>query len=113
MLEIDRVLQIFVDVPDALYRRADWNWACNGGATLTHGWSPEAGFLPYRYQGYGEGLLLYLLALGSPTHPIPADSYNAYCATYQWKEIYGRELLYSGALFTHQDVLVRRRRVVC
>jgi hypothetical protein len=27
---------------------------------------------------------------------------TAYCATYQWKTIYGRELLYSGPLFTHQ-----------
>ena len=87
---------------DALYRRADWNWACNGGPTLTHGWTPETGFLPHRYEGYDEGLLLYLLALGSPTHPLPPESYDAYCATYQWKEIYGRELLYSGPLFTHQ-----------
>ncbi len=87
---------------DALYRRADWDWACNGGATLTHGWTPETGFLPYRYEGYDEGLLLYLLALGSPTHPIPPESYHAYCATYQWKSIYGRELLSSGPLFTHQ-----------
>ena len=87
---------------DALYRRADWVWASDGGPTLTHGWKPETGFLPYRYEGYDEGLLLYLLALGSPTHPLPPESYNAYRATYQWKRIYGRELLYSGPLFTHQ-----------
>src|SRR5262245_36736298 len=31
---------------DELYRRADWNWACNGGPTLTHGWRPETGFIP-------------------------------------------------------------------
>ncbi len=87
---------------DALYCRADWNWARDGGATLTHGWKPETGFLPHRYEGYDEGLLLYILGLGSPTHPLPPESYAAYCATYQWKEIYGRELLYSGPLFTHQ-----------
>jgi hypothetical protein len=87
---------------DALYRRADWNWARNGGATLTHGWCPENGFIPHRYQGYDEGLLLYILGLGSPTHPLPAESYDAYCASYQWKRIYGRELLHSGPLFTHQ-----------
>ena len=52
--------------------------------------------------GYDEALLLYILGLGSPTHPLPAESYAAYCSTYQWKEIYGRELLYSGPLFTHQ-----------
>jgi hypothetical protein len=87
---------------DALYRRADWNWARDGGSTLTHGWKPETGFIPHRYEGYDEGLLLYLLGLGSPTHPLAPESYAAYCATYQWKEIYGRELLYSGPLFTHQ-----------
>jgi hypothetical protein len=87
---------------DALYRRADWDWARNGGPTLTHGWKSETGFLPYRYEGYDEGLLLYILGLGSPTHPLPAGSYAAYCSSYKWKEIYGRELLYSGPLFTHQ-----------
>lgn len=85
-----------------LYDRADWNWACNGGASLTHGWKPETGFLPHRYCGYDEGLLLYLLGLGSNTHPLPKESYAAYCSTYEWKNIYGRELLYSGPLFTHQ-----------
>src|SRR5688572_26546030 len=42
----------------SLYQRADWNWACDGGPTVTHGWRPEEGFLPYRWQGYDEGLLL-------------------------------------------------------
>jgi hypothetical protein len=87
---------------DTLYQRADWNWACNGGMTLTHGWHPESGFIPHRYQGYDEGLLLYILGLGSLTHPLPPESYRAYCETYQWKKIYDRELLYSGPLFTHQ-----------
>ena len=87
---------------DAIYRRADWNWARNGGATLTHGWKPESGFLPYHWEGYDEGLLLYVLGLGSPTYPLPPESYAAFCATYEWKQLYGRELLYSGPLFTHQ-----------
>ena len=87
---------------NTLYGRAEWDWACDGGATLTHGWKPETGFLQYRYEGYDEGLLLYLLGLGSPTHPLPPESYAAYCAPHQWKEIYGRGLLYSGPLFTHQ-----------
>ena len=87
---------------EALYRRVDWNWARDGGATLTHGWTPESGFLPHRYEGYDEGLLLYVLGLGSPTFPLGAESYAAFCATYEWKQLYGRELLYSGPLFTHQ-----------
>jgi hypothetical protein len=87
---------------EELYCRADWQWALNGGAALSHGWRPETGFLQHWWTGYDEGLLLYLLGLGSPTFPLPAESYDAYCSTYQWKEIYGRELLYSGPLFTHQ-----------
>ncbi|WP_165228415.1 glucoamylase family protein, partial [Aquisphaera insulae] len=90
------------DLASRLYHRADWDWARDGGATLTHGWYPETGFIPHRYRGYDEGLLLYILGLGSPTHPLPPESYRAYCDTYQWKTIYGRELLYSGPLFTHQ-----------
>ena len=87
---------------DALYRRADWQWAQNGGLTVTHGWTPEGGFLPYRWEGYDEALLLYVLGLGSPTHPLPESSYAAWCSTYEWKRIYGQEYLYAGPLFTHQ-----------
>lgn len=85
-----------------LYERADWNWACDHGLTLTHGWRPESGFIPYRWRGYDEGLLLYILGLGSPTHPLPREAYAAYTESYEWRNIYGRELLYSGPLFTHQ-----------
>jgi hypothetical protein len=87
---------------DALYRRVDWRWAQNGGPTVTHGWKPESSFLPYRWEGYDEALVLYLLGLGSPTYPLPAEGYAAWASTYCWKEIYGYELLYSGPLFTHQ-----------
>ena len=62
---------------DALYRRADWPWAQNDGATVTHGWKPESGFLKWRWEGYDEALVLYILALGSPTHPLPESSYAA------------------------------------
>ena len=87
---------------DALYRRADWQWAQNGGATVTHGWKPESGFLNYRWEGYDEALLLYVLGLGSPTHPLPARSYAAWASTYHWDRCYGQEYLYAGSLFTHQ-----------
>ena len=87
---------------DALYQRTDWQWAQNKGETLTHGWKPESGFLPYRWEGYDEALLLYILALGSPTYPLPVSSYNAWTSTYRWEEIYGYEYLYAGPLFIHQ-----------
>ena len=75
----------------ALYDRVDWQWAQNRGATVTHGWKPERGFLPYRWQGYNEALLLYVLGLGSETHPLPKTSYSAWTKTYVWKRLYGHE----------------------
>jgi hypothetical protein len=87
---------------DELYRRADWQWAQNDGDTITHGWKPETGFLPYRWEGYDEALLLYMLALGSPTYPISSAAYSAWASTYEWKNCYGYDYLYAGPLFTHQ-----------
>ena len=87
---------------DALYRRTDWRWAQNGGAMVTHGWRPEKGFLRYHWQGYDEALILYILGLGSPTFPLPPESYRAWLSGFRWKKIYGREFLYAGPLFVHQ-----------
>jgi len=50
-----------------IYGRADWRWALNDGPTLTHGWRPESGFLDYRWDGYDEALIAYVIGLGSPT----------------------------------------------
>lgn len=90
------------DLADRLYRRVDWRWALNGGAAVSLGWKPRRGFMPYRWTGYNEALLLYLLGLGSPTFPLPAESYAAWLSTYRWKRLYGHELLYAGPLFIHQ-----------
>ena len=90
------------DLSDALYRRVDWQWAQNGGATVSHGWTPERGFLRYRWEGYSEAILLYVLGLGSPTHPLPEASYSAWTKSYRWTKLYGCEFLYAGPLFIHQ-----------
>ena len=87
---------------DDIYHRVDWKWACNGKATITHGWTPEDGFLPYRWEGYDEAGLLYFLALGSPSRPLSKESYKAWTSTYEWKKIYGYEFIYGGPLFIHQ-----------
>ena len=90
------------ELADSLYRRVDWQWAQNGGLTVSHGWKPESGFLKYRWEGYNEALILYVLGLGSPTHPLPAESYKAWTKTYRWRKIYEIEFLYAGPLFVHQ-----------
>lgn len=87
---------------DAIYRRADWTWALDRGREVSLGWRPERGFIPCRWQGYTEALLLYILGLGSPTHPLPRASYEQWTSSYRWMTIYGRDLLYAGPLFIHQ-----------
>jgi hypothetical protein len=108
---------------DQLYRRVDWQWAQNGALTVTHGWKPKRGFLRYRWEGYDEALILYILGLGSPTHPLPRESYDAWTSTYRWKKLYGQEFLFGGPLFMHQlshvwidfrgiqDTFMRRRSI--
>ena len=108
---------------DSVYRRVDWEWARNGGESLSHGWKPETGFLRARWEGYSEAHILYVLALGSPTHPVPARSYRAFTTAFRWKKLYGHELVYGGPLFIHQlshvwidfrgiqDAFMRRHRI--
>lgn len=90
------------ELAEALYQRADWQWAQNGELCVSHGWRPERGFIPYRWEGYSEALLLYVLGLASPTNPLSPESYAAWLATYEWQHIYGYEFVYAGPLFIHQ-----------
>jgi hypothetical protein len=86
---------------DALYRRVDWRWAQNGTETVSQGWKPECGFLHYGWEGYNEATILYVLGLGSPTFPLTTTGYKSWGLTYQWENLSGSDVLYSGPLFTH------------
>jgi hypothetical protein len=70
------------DIPrlaDAIYRRVDFEWMLAGDRLrLSHGWKPESGFLTGRWDHYCELMVLYLLAIGSPTHAIPSESWHAW-----------------------------------
>ena len=59
------------------YRRIDWEWMLNGGESLSMGWLPEQGFLRYRWDIYSELMTMYLMAIGSPTHPISPNTWDA------------------------------------
>lgn len=88
---------------DELYLRVDWQWALNGKETITQGWKPESGFLPYHWDtGYSEAIILYVLALGSPTFPVSAAGYKQWTETFSWKKMYNIECIYAGPLFIHQ-----------
>ncbi len=91
------------ELADKLYRRVDWQWALNGEDTLCHGWKPGSGFLPYRWdRDYSEAMILYALALGSPTFPIPAAGYKQWTSTFSIRTFYDIEYVYAGPLFIHQ-----------
>ena len=102
------VRQCFADdreiprLADAIYRRVDFAWMLAGDPLLlSHGWKPESGFLKSRWDHYCELMILYLLAIGSPTHPIPPESWRA------WRrpEITFERYTYVGGpppLFVHQ-----------
>jgi hypothetical protein len=89
------------ELADFLYRRIDWRWSQDGGDTIRQGWKPECEFLHYGWEGYSEAILLYVLALGSPTHPISGNCYDAWTSTYQWENLYDFDYLYAGPLFVH------------
>jgi hypothetical protein len=64
-----------------IFNRVDWNWLSEDTPILPHGWTPENGFLQYRWDNYSEMMMMYLLGLGSPSHPLPADTWNAWKRT--------------------------------
>jgi len=87
---------------DSIYFRVDWPWARNGAASLTMGWHPETGFIASRWIGYDEAMLLYALALGSPTHPIGPEAWEAWTAGYKWDRFRGQDYVMFAPLFGHQ-----------
>lgn len=87
---------------DKLYRRVEWDWALNGDGRLSMGWHPEKGFIRNDWHGYNEAMILLILAIGSPTHPIPPESWAKWCETYQWGKFRGYEYLHFDPLFGHQ-----------
>lgn len=94
--------QEIVSLADKIYDRVDFQWMLNGHPyLLSHGWRPETGWIPNRWHDYSEDMILYLLAIGSRTHPIEARSWYAWERT--WYEYGGyRYLAAVSPLFIHQ-----------
>jgi hypothetical protein len=87
-----------------IYGRVDWTWAQHRSPAVTMGWTPEHGFLRDDWLGYDEAMILYILALGSPTHPVEPDAWRAWTSTYDkhWGTLYGQTHLSFAPLFGHQ-----------
>jgi hypothetical protein len=89
---------------EQLYRRVDWAWArsIKDERLLSMGWTPEDGFIEADWRGYNEGMLLYVLALGSPTHPVGAEAWDTWTGSYSWDTSHGAPHVAFGPMFGHQ-----------
>lgn len=88
---------------DSLYYRVDWEFMRNGGNGIRMGWKPESGFTGFgNWIGYNEAMILYLLALGSPTHPVPDFTWAYWTSGYNWSTQYGQTYVIFPPLFGHQ-----------
>jgi hypothetical protein len=89
------------ELAHAIFDRVDWTWLSEDTTLLSHGWTPELGFIPSRWDLYSELMMMYLLGMGSSTHPLHNDAW------YAWKRnIFEYDgLRYVGSfapLFVHQ-----------
>src|SRR5262245_13761381 len=87
---------------ERLYARADWRWFQPRTPSISLGWSPEEGFLPYDWRGYNETMIMMILALGSPTHPVDPSAWSTWTSGYKWGTFQGQQYLGFAPLFGHQ-----------
>ena len=88
---------------ESIYTRTDWQWAASSHPpAIALGWHPENQFIPYDWKGYNEAMIIYILALGSPTHPADTAAWTAWTSTYTWGTFEGQSHLGFAPLFGHQ-----------
>jgi hypothetical protein len=89
---------------DEIYGRVDWTWAQPRAPAVALSWTPEAGFSSSDWRGYNEAMMVYLLALGSPTHAVDQQAWTSWTSTYdkQWGTVYDQTYLSFAPLFGHQ-----------
>ncbi|MDO8368612.1 MAG: glucoamylase family protein [Saprospiraceae bacterium] len=106
MTYFDQDIQTEADIrktADYLFRRVEFDWFLNEQNRLSMGWFPERdGFLAADWRGYNEAMILNIMALGSPTHPIPAKTWEMWCEPYFRAEFKGQDHVNFGPLFGHQ-----------
>jgi hypothetical protein len=87
---------------EELYARVDWPWEQVRAPAISMGWTPEQGFHTYDWRGYNEAMIVVILALGSPTHPVDASAWGEYHKTDKWGTFYGQPHILFAPLFGHQ-----------
>ena len=91
-------------IADDLYRRVNWPWAIAMNPDIRMAWSPELEFGGHDWRGYNEAMLVFLLALGSPTYPVSPQVWDAWTSDYyrSWGTLEGQTHLTFGPMFGHQ-----------
>jgi hypothetical protein len=69
------------ELAHAIFDRVDWTWLSEDTTLLSHGWTPEMGFIPSRWDLYSELMMMYLLGMGSSTHPLHSEAWFAWKRT--------------------------------
>ena len=87
---------------DSVYFRVDWKWAQARPPAVSMGWHPENGFINADWIGYNEGMILNILALGSPTHAVDPTTWATWVSGYQWGAYYGQNFVQFAPLFGHE-----------
>lgn len=90
------------DLAERIYSRVDWNWAAPRPPIVSMGWRPEGGHYDAEWRIYDESMILYILALGSPTHPLPDSAWRAYTANRRLDEYRGQTHVNFAPVFGHQ-----------
>jgi hypothetical protein len=89
------------DLATAIYERVDWPWMLNDSETFSMGWKPQGGFLRSRWEHYCELMMIFLLAIGSPTHSVSSETWKAWTRpTVKFQEF--EYISGNDPLFTHQ-----------
>ncbi|HEX9705245.1 MAG TPA: glucoamylase family protein, partial [Gemmatimonadales bacterium] len=90
------------NLADSIYLRVEWDWARARPPAVSMGWHPERGFIQADWIGYNEAMILNVLALGSPTHPVDPAVWDAWVSGYRWGSWYQQPHVGFGPLFGHQ-----------
>jgi len=90
------------DAAEQLYARVEWPWEQVRPNAISMGWTPEQGFHAWDWRGYNEAMIVVILALGSPTHPVDAAAWAEYHKSDRWGTFYGQPHILFAPLFGHQ-----------
>jgi hypothetical protein len=86
---------------DAIFNRVNWNWMAQGTNAVSMAWYPTTGFITNNWVGYDEGMIIYVLGLGTATNPLPASSWAQWTTGYVWATNWGQAYVQFPSLYAH------------